>query len=378
MPNIKVLYIITKLELGGAQKQLLSLAAALDKDKFSPYLFTAASGLLVSEASAIKGLHTHLSTFLERPLNPIKDLFAFFEIHRFIKKNKINIVHTHSSKAGIIGRLAARLAGVKVIIHTVHGWSFNDFQAPLIRRFYILLEKLCANFSSKIIVVSQWDKCRGLKENIGKENQYAPISYGINYEEFQEKSRVLRKDFGVLPSDILVGMVACFKQQKAPQDFIELANLVTDKIKNVKFILAGDGVLRASLQKLIFRYRLQDKVILAGWHRDIPQVLSALDIFVLTSLWEGFPITVLEAMASGKAVVVTHTGGIAELIKDGENGFLVRPKETEKMVEKIIRLVNNADLRRIMGEEARLSVTGSFSFSAMITAHQSLYLKLSP
>jgi glycosyltransferase involved in cell wall biosynthesis len=173
-------------------------------------------------------------------------------------------------------------------------------------------------------------------------------------------------------------MVACFKQQKAPQDFIELANLVTDKIKNVKFILAGDGVLRASLQKLIFRYRLQDKVILAGWHRDIPQVLSALDIFVLTSLWEGFPITVLEAMASGKAVVVTHTGGIAELIKDGENGFLVRPKETEKMVEKIIRLVNNADLRRIMGEEARLSVTGSFSFSAMITAHQSLYLKLSP
>ncbi|MFA5275638.1 MAG: glycosyltransferase family 4 protein [Candidatus Omnitrophota bacterium] len=375
MPDIKILYIITKLELGGAQKQLLSLVTALDRDKFSPYLFTAASGILVPETRAISGLNIHLSFFLERPLSPVKDLLAFFEMIRFIKKNNINIVHTHSSKAGIVGRLAARVAGVKVIIHTVHGWSFNDFQAPFIRKFYIFLEKLCANFSSKIIVVSQWDKLKGLKENIGKESQYALISYGINHEEFQEKNQLLKRESEVLPSDILIGMVACFKPQKTPQDFIELAKLVTIKVNNAKFLMVGDGVLRPSLQKLISRYGLQDKVVLAGWRRDIPQILSALDIFVLTSLWEGLPIAVLEALVSGKPVVATHTGGISEVIRDGENGFLVAPKEIKQMADKLIRLVNDADLRISMGEKARLSVADSFSISSMVAAHQTLYLK---
>jgi glycosyltransferase involved in cell wall biosynthesis len=367
MPAIKVLYIITKLELGGAQKQILSLISALDKNKFTPYLFTAASGILVPDARKIKGLNVHFSYLLERPLNPVKDLLAFFEIRRFIKKNKIDIVHTHSSKAGIAGRLAAKAAGVRVIMHTVHGWSFNDFQPSFLRKFYILLERLCARFS---------DRSKGLKNKIGLESQYEIVPYGVNHGDFQKNNATLREEFGILPSDTLVGMVSCFKPQKAPLDFIEVALLVTRRVRDVKFILIGDGILRSSIQQLISKYGLQDKVILAGWRRDIPQALTALDIFMLTSLWEGFPIAVLEAAASGKAVVATHTGGIAELIKDGRNGFLVAPKETEKMAERLINLINDAGLRFRMGEEARFSVASSFSLAAATTTHQSLYLKL--
>ena len=375
MPKIKTLYIITKLELGGAQQQLLSLSKALDKNKFSLYLFTARSGLLVGEAGAIEGLTVYLSGFLEPPLNPFKDFLAFLDIYRFIKHNKIDIVHTHSSKAGIIGRLAAGAAGVKAVIHTVHGWSFNDFQAHLLQKFYIFLERLCARLTSKIIVVSQYDKENGLNKFIGKESQYEVIPYGINHAEFQGNSMELKNEFGISSYDLLVGMIACFKPQKAPQDFIELAKLVTANSRNVKFIMIGDGQLHGHLQKLISNYKLQDKVILAGWRRDIPQVLSALDIFVLTSLYEGLPIVVLEAMASAKAVVATHTGGIAEVIKDGENGFLVTPKEPQELAGRVFSLLNDANLRKRLGENARLSITGSFSVSSMVLAHQKVYLK---
>ena len=375
MDKEKVLYLITKLELGGAQKQLLSLCSGLDKEKFAIYLFTADSGLLVEDASKVFGINLYLSKFLDRPINPFKDLLAFFEIASFIKSKKINVVHTHSSKAGILGRLAARVAGVKRIVHTVHGWSFNDFQPYLSRHFYILLERLCARLSDKIVVVSEYDKEKGLSEHIGGRNQYLVVPYGIDHSEFKAESYSLRKEFGIPSSVLLVGMIACFKSQKAPQDFIEAARLITSKSGNVKFIMIGDGQMRGHVQELISRYQLQDKVILAGWRRDIPQVLCALDIFVLTSLYEGMPIVVLEAMAAAKPVVATNTGGIAEVIKDGEDGFLVTPKAPQEMADRIFTLLTDENLRKRLGENASLSVSENFSVPSMVLAHQQLYLK---
>ena len=375
MDKERVLYVITKLELGGAQKQLLSLCSGLDKEKFAIYLFTADSGLLVEDASKVFGINLYLSKFLDRPINPFKDLLAFFEIASFIKSKKINVVHTHSSKAGILGRLAARVAGVKRIVHTVHGWSFNDFQPYLSRHFYILLERLCARLSDKIVVVSEYDKEKGLSEHIGGRNQYLLIPYGIDHSEFKAESYSLRKEFGIPSSVLLVGMIACFKSQKAPQDFIEAARLITSKSGNVKFIMIGDGQMRGHVQELISRYQLQDKVILAGWRRDIPQVLCALDIFVLTSLYEGMPIVVLEAMAAAKPVVATNTGGIAEVIKDGEDGFLVTPKAPQEMADRIFTLLTDENLRKRLGENASLSVSENFSVPSMVLAHQQLYLK---
>jgi hypothetical protein len=187
--------VITKLELGGAQKQLLSLITRLDKERFNIFLFTAQDGLLIKEASSITGLTIKKSRYLERPINPLKDLLALIEIYKFIKKNNIDIVHTHSSKAGILGRFVARLAKVKFIIHTVHGWSFNDYQPLFMRSVFIGLERLSARFTHKLIVVSYYDRKKGLKNRIAREDKYRLIRYGIEYTEFISGDQKIKEEF---------------------------------------------------------------------------------------------------------------------------------------------------------------------------------------
>ena len=372
MQKINLLYVITKLELGGAQKQLLSLIKNLDKEKFNPFLFTAKDGLLVSEALSINGLTLIKSRYLERVLSPLKDTLALFEIYRVIKKNKINIVHTHSSKAGMLGRWAARLAKVKVILHTVHGWSFNDSQR-LWRTFFIWLERLSAYFTDKLIIVSCHDKQKGLDHHIGREDKYSLIRYGINYTEFCVNEQNSRKTLGLSPKDLVVGMVSCFKPQKSPQDFIKLANLIKQILPGIKFLLVGDGVLRRKMERLISEFNLQKEIILTGWRRDIPQILSTIDVFVLTSLWEGLPIVVLEAMAAFKPVVATHTGGISDVIIEGRTGFLVAPGDMQELSDKLIPLLKNENLRRQIGQNAKDCLGADFSLENMVKHTQDLY-----
>ena len=194
MRKINLVYIITKLELGGAQKQLLSLIRQLDREKFNVFLFTAREGLMMQDALSIPDLTLSKSRCLERAINPLKDILALIEIYLFIKKNKADIVHTHSSKAGILGRLAAGFAKVNLVLHTVHGWSFNDYQPGWKRGFFIWLERLAAAFTHKIIVVSQHDKVKGLANRIGSDYQYHLIRYGISYSDFAIKDQKIKEE----------------------------------------------------------------------------------------------------------------------------------------------------------------------------------------
>lgn len=376
MQKINLLYVVTKLELGGAQKQLLSLIENLDRERFRPFLFTAQDGLLLSDALSIKCLTLKKSRYLERAINPFNDFLALIELYRFIKKNSIEIVHTHSSKAGIFGRLAARLAKVKVIIHTVHGWSFNDYQPMLAKKFFIWLERFTAQFTDKLIVVSNYDKQKGLDCHIGCADKYALIHYGIDYREFSGGDQNIREELGIDGHDLVIGMVACFKPQKSPQDFVKLANLVNQIMPNIKFILVGDGVLRPYIQRLINTFKLRKQIILTGWRRDIWRILSAIDIFVLTSLWEGLPIAALEAMASSKPIVATHTGGIEEVVIEGKSGFLVAPRDINKISQRISVLLKDETLRTKMGQSAKECLGFNFALANMLKENNSLYEKM--
>jgi len=377
MRKINILYVITKLELGGAQKQLLDCIRQLDQEKFKVFLFTAQEGLLLNDAAAIDGLTIVRSAFLERPIHPLNDLRALSEIGSFIKKNYIDIVHTHSSKAGIIGRWAGRRAGVKIILHTVHGWSFNAFQQALQRKIFICMERISARFSSKIIVVSEHDKNEGLANRVGNAGHYRLIRYGIDLEEFSHPDPApIKKELGILDNDPVVVMIGCLKPQKAPADFIKVALLVRKDLPQAKFVLVGDGALRPHIERLIKKHRLQDAVILAGWRRDIPQVLAAADVVVLTSLWEGLPIAVLEAMASGKPVVATDTGGLKEVLIDGRTGFLVPPHDVVLMSRKVVSLLKDVSLRKGMGCNARDTLGAEYMISSMARKVQALYEEL--
>lgn len=391
MQRINLLYVITKLELGGAQKQLLNLISHLDKQSYNPSLITAQDGLLVKEATSIKGLRLIRSRFLERAINPLMDLLALCQIYSFIKKNKIDIVHSHSSKAGMLGRWAARFARVKIIIHTVHGWSFNEYQNPLLCRIIVWLERITARITDKLIVVSYHDWQKGLDRHIGNKDKYKLIRYGIDYKEFtpldkntrqdkssyltgfNKKDKSLREELRINTSNLLIGMVSCFKSQKSPQDFIRLGFLVNKVIPKTKFLLVGDGVLRKKVERLISKFNLEQQVILIGWREDVPRILSAIDIFVLTSLWEGLPISVLEAMAASLPVIATDTGGIAEVILDGKTGFLVPPRDINRMAERLIHLLKNENIRKQIGQNARDSLDSDFSLENMLKNTEDLY-----
>jgi len=379
MPKINLLYVITKMELGGAQKQLLSLINNLDKEVYDIFLFTAKDGFLINEVAFIDKLTLYRSIFLERSINLFKDALALSEIYSFIRKNRIQIVHTHSSKAGILGRFAAKLAKTPIIIHTVHGWSFHNYQSRIINYFYLILEKICANFTDKIIVVSNFDRNRGLKNSIGGGKQYILIRYGIDDSKFKNREgrNDVRKALGLNNTDLVVGMIACFKPQKAPLDFIKLAAAIKGRFSDVKFILVGDGVLRKKVSDLVKKLNLENQVVLSGWRDDIPLILSAFDVFVLTSLWEGLPIAVLEAMACGVALVATDTGGIGEAVIDGQTGYLAQTGDIVSMQDKVEELLKNSRRR---DEFIRLSKavidSQEFSLSNMVKNTQGLYSDL--
>ena len=381
MPKINLLYVITKLELGGAQKQLLSLINNLDQGKFNVYLFTAKEGRLIPQDLLIDGLTLKRSEFLERLINPLKDVLALAEIYCFIKKNRIQIVHTHSSKAGILGRLAAKLAQVPVIIHTVHGWSFHDYQPSMVYNFYLFLERICATFTNRIIVVSNYDKKNGLNNSVGQARQYVLIRYGINRDEFkgQEKRALARASLGLSDGDLVVGMVACFKPQKAPLDFIKLAGAMKNDFPNIKFILVGDGVLRRKICALIEKLNLKQQVVLAGWRKDLPLILSCLDVFVLTSLWEGLPIVVLEAMAAGVPWVATDTGGIREVAVNEKTGCLVKAHDIQSMRSQIKELLTDVSKRQEFSRLSRERIGAEeFLSSSLLRRTEEIYFNLLP
>ncbi|MDD5691201.1 MAG: glycosyltransferase family 4 protein [Candidatus Omnitrophica bacterium] len=378
--KINLLYVITKLELGGAQKQLLSLVRQLDKERFNPYIITAYDGLLIEAAKNIPGLRLIRCKFLEREIRPAKDILALFFIYRFIRNNSIDIVHTHSSKAGILGRLAAKASGVKTIIHTVHGWSFHGYQSCLAYYFYLFLENICACFSSAIIVVSQWDKKRAAQQLICRQDKCELIRYAIDYKEFKNNTEAayqVRKEFALSGEDLIIGMVACFKPQKAPLDFIRLANAVKGRFPNTKFILVGDGVMRKEICTLISKLNLKEQVILTGWRNDVASILSCLDIFVLTSLWEGLPIAVLEAMAMGVPVVATDTGGVSEVVLQGKTGYLAKPHDINTLQKRLEELLMKPYLRKKFAQFSSSTLESrEYSLDTMLRNTTQLYLEL--
>ena len=385
MDKIKVAHIITRLELGGAQQNTLYTVENLDKDKFDVTLICGKGGLLDEEVDKT-GVKVVFIPSLRRKIAPWFDIIAFLKLWRICKKENFTVVHTHSSKAGVLGRWAARLADVPVIIHTVHGWSFNDYQNPILKKFYIWLERLTANITTKIIAVSYKDVEKGLKMGVGRQKQYIMIRSGIEIEKFRDAKIDItskRKEMGLAPDRPVVGMVACLKPQKAPLDFVRVANKVRKRLPEVQFLLVGDGVLRHRAERLKKKLGLDGNLILTGWRRDIPEIMASIDVFCLTSLWEGLPRTILEATSCGVPIVATDVGGNSEVIRDNINGYLVKPgdistfaKKIEGLILTLLPQIVNSPSIPVKIHEGTLTLDSSFDIKEMVKDIESLYNKV--
>lgn len=370
----KVFHVITKLELGGAQKVVLMTLERLPPDRYDPALVTGTEGLLVDDAMQIPGIRVLWIPPLVRELRPLKDVLAFLSLWQLFRRERPHVVHTHSSKAGILGRWAAKLAGVPVIFHTVHGFSFNDFQRPLVRSTYRWLERVTARVTSKLIMVSYANAEKGEKNGIFKRGDWILCRDGIYLEEFMRpgQRRQKLKEWGVPEDRVVVGMISNFKLQKSPLDFIKLAAKVLKETGRAHFVMAGDGELRAGVESRIQKHGIGGNVTLLGWQKDMPEVYRNLDIVVLTSLWEGLPCVFSEAMASELPVVATNVDGAREAIIDGDNGYLHEPHDVDAMAKSVLRLVTDSDLRREMGRRGKDRVM-EFDIGASVAALDSAY-----
>ena len=376
MNKIKVAVIITKLELGGAQKVAISICEKLDKTKFEPFLICGCGGILDEETK--NKIRVIFVKDLVREINPIKDLKALYAIYKILKQEKPDIVHTHSSKAGIVGRFAAKMCGIKNIIHTIHGFSFNDTQSFFKKNLFIFLEKVGAKISKYLIPVSVENTTKGLQNNIGKKEQYHYIRLGVDIENFKnfKDTPSLKKELNIDEKDFLVTTIGPFKPQKNLPDFIKTANEISKNNKNFKFVIVGDGILRPDFEKMITDYNISKNIFLIGWRRDISNILNSSDFFVMTSLWEGLPISTIEALSCGLVPIVNDVDGQREIIKDGFNGFLIKPYDTKAIEEKIFLLAKDTDLKNKMSENAKNSIDYTFSIDHMIKQHEQLYLTL--
>ena len=377
MEKIKVCNIITKLELGGAQQVALHIISYIDKEKFIPVLIAGKGGILDSEAAELKGVKIFLLGSLIRQIRPCKDILGFFSIIRILMKERPHIVHTHSSKAGIIGRWAAFFAGVPVRVHTVHGYGFNDSQKGIVRSILVLAEKVTAKITHKLIVVTREDEAKGLRHGIGVKSQYVLIRAGIDVEFY--KNVRIDKDkkkaaMAVEPGKKIVTTIGPLKPQKNIKDFVRVADAVSRRYAECSFVIVGDGEQRKEIEFLIFALGLNEKVKLLGWRKDIPEILAASDIFVLTSLWEGLPRTILEAMCLKLPVVANAVDGVREVIKNGANGFLVEPFDTDRMADIITALLKDPETSRTLGQNGFDSVTEEFDLRYMLKEYEDLYI----
>lgn len=383
MIEAKVIHIITKLELGGAQQNTLHTLRHLDRQRFVPFLIAGPGGDLFGDIRPADNFL--LAPDLVRQIRPMRDARAFAQLCRHISDIQYRppqrapvIVHTHSSKAGILGRWAARACRVPVRIHTVHGFGFHPGQPLPLRWFYILLERLSASLTTHFIAVSRANLEQGCCLGVFSPASVTLIRSGIDIAAFQAGAAhgaSLRNELGLPHQCPLVSMVACLKPQKDPLCFVDVCAAVHRQVPAARFLLVGDGQLRPAVERAVAARGLQGCVSLTGWRRDIPRVLGATDVLVLTSRWEGLPRVLPQAMAAGVPAVVTAVDGSPEAIQDGVNGYVLPPGDGRAMAEKVCMLLHDPDLARRLGTAGRARVH-EFDAATMVRQQEFLYHRL--
>jgi glycosyltransferase involved in cell wall biosynthesis len=370
----KVFHVITKLELGGAQKVTLMMLERLPRDRYELGLVTGPEGLLVEQANRIPSLsHFWIPNFV-REVRPVQDLLALFQLWRVFRRERPNIVHTHTAKAGILGRLAARLAGVPIIFHTYHGFGFNDFQRRIVRSFYIWLERITGKVTTQTVVVSYATGKQAEASRIVRKGNWMLCRAAIPLDEFMQQGprRTKLREWNIPENKVIVGMVACFKPQKSPVDFIDVAARVLKETDRAHFVMVGDGELRPAIEARIRELDITTQVTLLGWQQDMPEVYRNIDIVMLTSLWEGLPCVFFEAMASELPIVATDVDGARDAIIDGGNGFLHPPRDIEGMAHSVLKLVQDPALRETMGRQGKSRVM-EFDISSSVATLEAAY-----
>lgn len=376
--RVRVLHPITRMIVGGAQLNTLYTCRLMDRDRFDPVLLTGpqlgTEGDLLSMTEA--GVPVVMVDALRREINPWHDLRAYRSILAHLNANDYLILHTHTSKAGILAREAAHRGGVPVIIHTAHGWQWTHARGPLMNRMIIAAERRVARYSDRIIVVAEKDREKGLAAGVGRPEQYVLIESAIPLDDFDPASvngSGFRAERGIPGAAPVVGTVGRFAYQKAPEVMLKAALRLLDLHPDLHFVYVGDGPLKQEVLAQLDIAVGMPRLHLVGIRGDVPSVLAAMDVFLLSSRYEGLPRVAVEAMAMGKPVVSTPADGVVDVVKEDETGHLVAFENSDELAAAASSLLNHPQKMRAMGDNARRLVLPRFDLRRMVRRIEEVY-----
>ena len=366
--KIKVLETIRQGSIGGGESHVLDLVAGINKDIFEPIVLSFTQGPMVEKLKE-QGIKTYVVE-TEKPFN----FTVWPKVKRIMKHEEIDILHAHGTRANSNTFKSAKALNIPVI-YTVHGWSFHADQQALIKKLRVASEKFLVHQSDKTICVSD--------SNFAEGQSYFPMTHalviknGINQKKFDPNKQFtdVRRELNIDPSTILVGFIARITAQKDPFTLIKAASKIPDSM-NIKFLIVGDGDLKEQTVQMAKELNVSHKVLFQNFRQDIPDILNAIDIYCLPSLWEGLSIALLEAMAMKKAIIATAVDGTKEVIRNEYNGLFVEVQQADQLAAAIIRLAQNTAFRKELADNAYNTILQDFNVKKMIDKIEEVYFAI--
>jgi len=382
----KILRVITRLNIGGPAIHAVLLSSELNKN--GSYRDILVCGK-VSESEGdmmylaqSKGLKPIVIPELSREISLKKDIKAFFSLLRILREERPDIIHTHTAKAGTLGRLAAVFSRVPVKVHTFHGHIFDGYFSPVRAKFFLWIERFLALFTDRVITVSKRVEEEVIGElKVADKKKSVVVSLGLEFEKFVDcwkQKGEFRKSLGLDKDTALVGIVGRLVPIKNHKMFLDIAKMVKDKMpeRKIRFIIVGDGESRSYLERYTVSLGLKEHVIFTGWVKELAPVYADLDIIALTSLNEGTPVSLIEAMAAGKPVISTDVGGVKDVLEDGLAGIVVKSMDIEAFSTRLMALLKDDEMRHKIGAAGKEAVIKKYSKERLVRDIKSLYAGL--
>lgn len=381
--KIRVAHIISRIFTGGAEENTLFTIQRLDKNRYDIDLIVGEecnkdifnigqeSGFNIIQINGLKG-----------KLNFFYDPIILIKLIILLKRNHYDIIHTHTTKAEILGRLAARIVGVPIIICGLHGSAFQAFNSKLLNWALIFFEKLTGRFTDAYISVSELLSEKYKEEKIGIQAKYFTVHSGMELDKFfnvrekvDRKRKLAELGVNLELEHFIMGNVGRLEKVKGHKFVIEAFKKVQEEREDsfLKLMIIGEGEEKENLIKYVRKLGLEDKIIFTGYRKDIEELMAIMDIFVLSSLREGLPRVLVQAAAVGVPSVAFNVDGVPEIVKDGYNGFLVKPRDINQLADKIIKYIDNRELIELHGKNGRNFVNGKWSIENMVNQVDEIY-----
>lgn len=376
----KIAHVITESQpFGGAQRNTLLTLKGLARDGYDAELVCGPGGPLIPAANAI-GVRVYEIPDLVRSISPWKDYRAFLSLYRLFQARRYQIVHTHSTKAGVLGRMAARWARVPTIIHTVHSVPPLELNGRLRSRIYFALERWVGSFTHNLICVGELFRQEVSAWKVVPDEKLLTIYSGIDFPSYvpRRTAAETKQQLGVQQAWPIIGCIGRLTEQKAQHFLIEAVALLKDKYPRVQLILVGDGELRPFLEKRIGDLALSRYVLLLGERDDVADLLNVFDIYAMSSRWEGVGRALTEAMYRALPIVATSVNGVKEMILHEETGLVTPPCDPEALASAVDRLTSDRELAQRLGANAQQKAEALMDGQHMISAIEELYAKTNP